>query len=87
MTPSRGMSLAKNIGLPSDVKSVTGLIDTPMFGSPGEERTSKLEGATAGHPIPRPGTADEVAQGVLFTIQNDFVTGTTVDIDGGWLLS
>ena len=64
-----------------------GLIDTPMFGSPGEERTNKLEGATAGHPIPRPGTADEVAQGVLFTIQNDFVTGTTVDIDGGWLLS
>ena len=64
-----------------------GIIDSPMFGSPGAERTSKLEGATAGHPIPRPGTADEVAQGVLFTIQNDFVTGTTVDVDGGWLLS
>ena len=31
--------------------------------------------------------ADEVAQGILFVIQNDFVTGTTVDVDGGWLLS
>ena len=64
-----------------------GIIDTPMFGALGEERTNKLEGATAGHPIPRAGTADEVAQGVLFTIRNEFVTGTTVDVDGGWLLS
>ena len=37
--------------------------------------------------VVRPGTADEVAQGILFVIQNDFVTGTTVDVDGGWLLS
>ncbi len=43
--------------------------------------------ATAKNLIPRAGTADEVAQGVLFMIQNDFVTGTTIDVDGGWLLS
>ena len=42
---------------------------------------------TGNHAIPRPGKADEVAQGILFAIQNDFVTGTTIDIDGGWLLS
>ena len=24
---------------------------------------------------------------VLFLIENEFVTGTTVDVDGGWLLS
>ena len=31
--------------------------------------------------------ADEVAQGILFVIENDFVTGTTIDVDGGWLLT
>jgi NAD(P)-dependent dehydrogenase (short-subunit alcohol dehydrogenase family) len=36
--------------------------------------------------IPRAGSADEVAQGILFVIKNNFVTGTTVDVDGGWLL-
>jgi len=43
--------------------------------------------STANHVIPRAGTAEEVAQGILFMIENDFVTGTTVDVDGGWLLS
>ena len=30
---------------------------------------------------------EEVAKGIMFVVQNDFVTGTTVDVDGGWLLS
>ena len=64
-----------------------GAIDTPMFGPESSERSTKLDAATAGHVIPRPGTAVEVASAVIFTIQNDFVTGTTVDVDGGWLLS
>jgi NAD(P)-dependent dehydrogenase (short-subunit alcohol dehydrogenase family) len=42
---------------------------------------------TASNLIPRAGTAAEVAKGILFVIENDFVTGTTVDVDGGWLLS
>jgi NAD(P)-dependent dehydrogenase (short-subunit alcohol dehydrogenase family) len=46
-----------------------------------------LGGATSGHLIPRAGTPDEVAQAILFTVENDFVTGTTIDVDGGWLLS
>ncbi|MEE9146300.1 MAG: SDR family oxidoreductase [Candidatus Tectomicrobia bacterium] len=64
-----------------------GIIDTPMFGEDVEKRQEMLAGPTAGHVIPRPGTADEVAAGILFLIKNDFVTGTTVDVDGGWLLS
>jgi NAD(P)-dependent dehydrogenase (short-subunit alcohol dehydrogenase family) len=28
-----------------------------------------------------------VAAAIMFLIKNDFVTGTTVDVDGGWLLS
>lgn len=64
-----------------------GIIDTPMFGEDVEKRQQMLAGPTSSHAIPRPGTADEVASGILFLIKNDFVTGTTVDVDGGWLLS
>ena len=42
---------------------------------------------TANHLIPRVGTPDEVAQAIIFMVTNDFVTGTTIDVDGGWLLS
>ena len=65
-----------------------GLIDTPMFPVQGEEaRAEFFAKATAKHLIPRIGSADEVADGILFAIENDFVTGTTVDVDGGALLA
>jgi len=63
-----------------------GLIDTPMFAAEGEARTELFGQATARNLIKRAGTAEEVASGILFTIRNDFVTGTTVDVDGGALL-
>ena len=53
----------------------------------GEERKTAYEKMTVDNVIPRAGTADEVAEGILFVVKNDFVTGTTVDVDGGWLLS
>lgn len=64
-----------------------GIIDTPMIAAQGEARAKMLAGATRNNLIPRAGTPDEVAQAILFCIQNDFVTGTTVDVDGGWLLT
>lgn len=64
-----------------------GVISTPMFGDDAEARDKMLAGATAKHLIARPGTAEEVADGIIFMVQNDFVTGTTIDVDGGWLLS
>jgi NAD(P)-dependent dehydrogenase (short-subunit alcohol dehydrogenase family) len=64
-----------------------GSIDTPMVSLQGEERAALYVKATANNLIPRAGTADEVAQAIRFLIQNDFVTGTTIDVDGGWLLS
>ena len=64
-----------------------GLIDTPLFPIEGGARKRFFAEATAQHLIPRVGTADEVAVGILFVIENDFVTGTTVDVDGGALLS
>jgi NAD(P)-dependent dehydrogenase (short-subunit alcohol dehydrogenase family) len=63
-----------------------GVIDTPMFSMDPDTRERFLAGATSNFPIPRPGEAHEVAQAILFLIQNEFVTGTTVDVDGGALL-
>ncbi len=63
-----------------------GQIDTPMVALQGAERDALYKKMTAGHIIPRAGTADEVAQGIVFMVQNDFVTGTTIDVDGGWIL-
>lgn len=64
-----------------------GMIDTPMFAFEGKEREEFYANATGGNIIPRAGTADEVAKAIVFTVENDFVTGTTIDVDGGWLLS
>lgn len=64
-----------------------GVIATPMFGPDSEQRQKMLAGATAKHLIPRAGQAQEVADGIMFVVQNDYVTGTTIDVDGGWLLS
>ena len=64
-----------------------GTIDTPMVPLEGEERRELYENATAKNLIRRAGKADEVAQAIVFMVQNDFVTGTTIDVDGGWLLA
>ena len=64
-----------------------GTIDTPMVAMQGDERKAFYDKATASNVIPRAGTAEECAQGIIFLVQNDFVTGTTIDVDGGWLLS
>ena len=63
-----------------------GTIDTPMVTVQGLEREDLYNKMTKNNLIPRAGTADEVAQGILFVIKNNFVTGTTVYVDGGWLL-
>ena len=63
-----------------------GTIDTPMVLVQGIERQELYRKTTKNNLIPRAGTADEVAQGIIFVIKNKFVTGTTVDVDGGWLL-
>ena len=37
-------------------------------------------------PLGRVGTADEVAQAILLCMTNPYMTGTTIDVDGGTLL-
>ena len=63
-----------------------GTIDTPMSALTGKEREQHFEKLTSPHLIPRAGLPDEVAKAIIFMVENDFVTGTTIDVDGGWLL-
>lgn len=63
-----------------------GLIDTPLLPLEGEERANQLQKATADQPIPRPGRAEEVAQAIVLTLSNEFMTGAVIDVDGGILL-
>lgn len=64
-----------------------GTVDTAMFDWMGTEKQEKLKAMTSSHLIKRAGTSEEVAQGIIFVMQNNFVTGTTVDVDGGRILS
>lgn len=64
-----------------------GSIDTPMVNVQGAGRDELYKQMTKDNLIKRAGTASEAAKGILFLIENDFVTGTTIDVDGGWILS
>lgn len=64
-----------------------GVIDTPMFGPDSADRSEKVNAMTSKNPIPRGGRPEEVAQGIMLCVQNDFMTGSVVDVDGGWLIS
>lgn len=62
-----------------------GIIDTPMFGPDSAARQANLRNMTSKNLIPRAGAPEEVASAVLFVVKNRFVTGTTIDVDGGWI--
>ncbi|MFJ8064311.1 SDR family NAD(P)-dependent oxidoreductase [Psychrobacillus sp. NPDC096426] len=42
------------------------------------------DGLVAKHPIGRLGNPEEIAHAVVFLAENDFVTGTTIHVDGGY---
>jgi NAD(P)-dependent dehydrogenase (short-subunit alcohol dehydrogenase family) len=60
-----------------------GLIDTPMVLKEGEEREEYFSNTTRNHLIQRVGKPEEVALAAMFLLENQFVTGTIVDVDGG----
>ena len=64
-----------------------GLIDTPMSPLEGDERKAYYAKGTEEHLIPRAGTSEEVASAAIFLLDNEFVTGTIVDVDGGSIVT
>jgi NAD(P)-dependent dehydrogenase (short-subunit alcohol dehydrogenase family) len=64
-----------------------GLIDTPMSPLQGDKRRDYYAKGTAEHLIQRAGTSAEVASAAIFLLENEFVTGTIVDVDGGAIVT
>ncbi|MGD8189787.1 SDR family oxidoreductase [Brevibacillus ginsengisoli] len=64
-----------------------GIIDTPSRSKMPEEARSNFY-ATVGNklPVKRIGQAEDVAQSVLYLLQNRFVTGTVLHVEGGHIL-
>ena len=64
-----------------------GLIDTPAYaGMPKQQREAMYTSAAQHLPVGRVGTPDDIASIVIHVMQNGFMSGTIVHVDGGALL-
>lgn len=70
---------------PSRVNAIApGVIDTPYWAKLGDEQRAELyRTAAAAVPTRRVGSAEDVADAVLFFAGNRYVTGTVLLVDGG----
>ena len=84
---SLGQTLALELA-PIRVNIVSpGIIDTPSRSKMTEEaRTSFYNTIANKLPVKRIGNAEDVAQGVLYLLQNSFITGTVLHVEGGHML-
>lgn len=83
-----GQTLALELA-PTRVNIVSpGIIDTPSRSEMPEETRNHFY-ATVGNklPVKRIGKAEDVAQSVLYLLQNSFVTGTVLHVEGGHILA
>lgn len=76
--------LAKELA-PIRVNAVSpGIIDTPWWnGMPPGVKDSFFQQAAAQLPVRRVGHPDDVAQAIVLLIENGFMTGTVLEVDGG----
>jgi len=79
-----GLTLALELA-PIRVNVVSpGIIETPARSRMAEEARKQFYDTIASKlPVQRVGTAEDVAQSVLYLIRNSFVTGTVLHADGG----
>lgn len=65
-----------------------GIIDTPSRSKMPEETRNNFYATVENKlPVKRIGRAEDVAQGVLYLLQNSFVTGTVLHVEGGHTLA
>jgi len=65
-----------------------GFIETPLLTHAGITKNSDLQKFIIGlHPVKRLGTSEEIASGFIFlaTDESSFMTGTALEMDGGYL--
>ena len=86
-TEALGKQLAKELA-PRRVNVISpGVIDTPAYaGLTEEQRLAMFAKAGGVLPVGRVGQAEEVAAGYVLAMENGFMTGAVIDIDGGGLL-
>ncbi|WP_335970527.1 MULTISPECIES: SDR family oxidoreductase [Streptomycetaceae] len=66
---------------------VAGLIDTPLWsGLPDEAREGLFKSTAEATPVGRVGQPDDVASAVLQALENTFVNGSLIHVNGGGLL-
>jgi NAD(P)-dependent dehydrogenase (short-subunit alcohol dehydrogenase family) len=64
-----------------------GLVDTPIFaGMPPAQKEKIFRAFSEAAPVNRVGRPEEVAEAVLYLMGNTFTTGSTLYVDGGYLL-
>jgi NAD(P)-dependent dehydrogenase (short-subunit alcohol dehydrogenase family) len=70
---------------PTRVNAISpGVIDTGAWDSLGDEgKRAYFQHIAAGNPAGRIGTAEDVASAALFAMNNTFMTGMTLKVDGG----
>ena len=78
-------ALANDLGPRLRVNCVSpGLTNTEMWAQmPAERREGMLKGFGASLPLGRAGESDDVGHAIAFLLENTYVTGTTLDVDGG----
>ncbi|MCF5173621.1 SDR family oxidoreductase, partial [Pseudomonas canadensis] len=86
-TEALGKQLAKELA-PRRVNVISpGVIDTPAYaGLAQEQRLAMFAKAGGALPVGRVGQAHEVAAGYVLAMENGFMSGAVIDIDGGGLL-
>ena len=61
-----------------------GIIETPWWDSwTKEQRQSVFNQISASTPVERVGQPEDIAQAILFLLENTFITGTVIECDGG----
>lgn len=64
-----------------------GIVDTPSWGMmPDEEREGFFEQTAGALPVERVGEARDIAQAIVFLMNNGYTTGETLNVNGGALL-
>lgn len=77
--------LANDFGPRVRVNCVSpGLTDTEMWDKmPPERKVAMLEGFASSLPLKRVAESMDIGRGIFFLLTNDYITGATIDIDGG----
>jgi len=64
-----------------------GLVATPAYdGMPEAQRQDYFDSVAASLPVKRVAQPEDIAQAVLYLIQNKYTTGTVIDVNGGAFL-